>query len=152
PYAIAAASVVTGLLDDYARGWTEAYTDACQATALRHEQSSEMLDRRMACLESRRQEIGTLAGVLEHADARVAQRAATAVSDLAPIKGCNDAATLARQPPLPSDPRRRAELAALSSAVHQARAIQRFSSWKDRMRLLEPWLAVAPASGYQPAF
>ncbi|HWN69964.1 MAG TPA: serine/threonine-protein kinase, partial [Haliangium sp.] len=38
------------LLDRYADEWAAAHTDACEATAVRHEQSGEVLDQRMQCL------------------------------------------------------------------------------------------------------
>ena len=51
PYAPAAAERVVASLDDYADVWIAARTRACEATAVRQEQSQELLDRRMACLD-----------------------------------------------------------------------------------------------------
>ncbi len=42
---------VSRLLDDYGRRWTSMYTDACEATHVRGDQSAEVLDLRMTCLE-----------------------------------------------------------------------------------------------------
>ena len=44
---------VTKLLDDYAAKWAGLYRDACEATHVRGEQSEEVLDLRMGCLNER---------------------------------------------------------------------------------------------------
>ena len=44
---------VAGRLDDYTAAWVPQHGDACQATYLRGEQSPALLDRRMACLDTR---------------------------------------------------------------------------------------------------
>ena len=54
PYAPAVAERVTAGLGEYGEQWTLARTQACEATAIRQEQSQELLDRRMACLDERR--------------------------------------------------------------------------------------------------
>ncbi len=47
-------------LDRWAKRWTSAREDACKATHERSEQSSELLDQRMACLDRQALEIATL--------------------------------------------------------------------------------------------
>ena len=42
---------VRAALDEYGAAWTHMYTDACEATHLRGEQSDEVLDLRMGCLK-----------------------------------------------------------------------------------------------------
>jgi len=46
-------------LDGYALAWTKAHTSACEATA-QGEQSDQMLDRRMQCLDDRRRSLSAL--------------------------------------------------------------------------------------------
>jgi len=53
PYAARTIEAVVGALDDYALAWAQAYRDACEATHVRHEQTGDLLDKRMACLERR---------------------------------------------------------------------------------------------------
>src|SRR5262249_41195328 len=50
PDAANVATLVARSLDGYASAWIDRHTEACAATAIRHEQSPAMLDRRMACL------------------------------------------------------------------------------------------------------
>jgi tetratricopeptide (TPR) repeat protein len=95
PYAEHAFATVSAALDRYARDWTTAYTDACEATRLRGEQSEDMLDRRMACLEQRRMELDATADVLAHADRMVLENATHTAKSLAPVSDCGDLARLA---------------------------------------------------------
>src|SRR5262249_28249481 len=152
PYAAATAASVVRTLDEYGRDWAGEHTDACAATALRREQSAEMLDRRMACLESRRQELDALAETLGRADAKAAQRAAGAATALAPIEACRNVAALSKQPAVPSDPERRARLAELTATLQRVKVLRQLRKWRESMALEEPWLTVAPTLGYQPAF
>ena len=95
PYAEHAFTTVSEALDGYARDWAAAYTDACEATRLRGEQSEDMLDRRMTCLEQRRMELDATADVLAHADRTVVENATQAAKSLAPVSDCADLGRLA---------------------------------------------------------
>jgi hypothetical protein len=50
PWVAATGEAVERALDRYGREWVAMHDDACEATYLRHEQSAELLDLRMACL------------------------------------------------------------------------------------------------------
>src|SRR5262249_47536328 len=82
PNATAAAPAVGRAFDDYASVWADRHTEACVASAVRHEQSSEMLDRRMACLANHLKELDALAAVLSQADASIVGRAVGAANAL----------------------------------------------------------------------
>jgi eukaryotic-like serine/threonine-protein kinase len=75
-------------LDDYAETWVGVYTEVCEATAVHGRQSPEELDRRIACLDARLQELDALLEVLGEADKRVAERAAQAASALRSPAAC----------------------------------------------------------------
>ncbi|MBC7973595.1 MAG: serine/threonine protein kinase, partial [Myxococcales bacterium] len=65
-----------GVLDRYTRSWLAMRTEACEATAIRHEQSPALLDRRMQCLDRRLVELGALTALLRaRPDERVIDRA-----------------------------------------------------------------------------
>ncbi|MEZ4452662.1 MAG: serine/threonine-protein kinase, partial [Nannocystaceae bacterium] len=51
PYASKAWETSAKVVDRFAEGWVAMRTEACEATAIYHEQSTELLDRRMACLD-----------------------------------------------------------------------------------------------------
>src|SRR5262249_14263757 len=75
PYAEDAFAGASRALDDYARAWAGQHTDACEATRVRGEQSGELLDMRMQCLDTRREELAALADLYSHADADLVRRA-----------------------------------------------------------------------------
>ncbi len=82
-------------LDVWADAWVEAHVEACEATRRRGEQSEEMLDRRMACLDSRLHELRGLVGILVGADEQVVRNAIQAAGGLKRLQGCADLRTLA---------------------------------------------------------
>src|SRR5262249_40042222 len=81
PYAAATVREVGGVLAAYVASWTAMRRDACEATHVRHEQSDDLLDRRMRCLDGRRAALEALVGLLEKGG-DVLPRAAAAVHDL----------------------------------------------------------------------
>ena len=85
-------------LDGYALAWTKAHTRACEATA-QGEQSDQMLDRRMQCLDDRRRSLSALAQVLAEApDDGVVRNAPDAARALPAIDACDDLSRLASAP------------------------------------------------------
>ena len=61
-YAADAWSRVDALVQEDATAWASGYRDACEATSVRHEQSDDLLDRRMACLDTWRERLAALEG------------------------------------------------------------------------------------------
>ena len=122
PYAEHALGAVSAALDHYTEDWSAAYTDACEATRLRGEQSEDMLDRRMACLEQRRIELGAKVDVLERADRSSLEKAAQTAQSLAAVNDCADLARLASRI-MPPDPATRAEVERAWQELGQAKAL-----------------------------
>jgi serine/threonine-protein kinase len=77
-------------LDDYTQRWIQTHTDACEATAVRGEQSEAVMDLRMGCLYHARMELDAVVGVLSTADADVIQNAHRLVGDLRDLELCDD--------------------------------------------------------------
>ncbi|MEM8931830.1 MAG: tetratricopeptide repeat protein, partial [Acidobacteriota bacterium] len=78
-------------LDQRRDAWVERFAESCRATR-RGEQSEDLLDRRMACLEERRQELGWLLGEL--AGGTSADLASRALAALPALDRCDDRAAL----------------------------------------------------------
>jgi serine/threonine protein kinase/tetratricopeptide (TPR) repeat protein len=95
PYAEHAFGAVSSALDHYTEDWAAAYTVACEDTRVRGEQSEDMLDRRMACLEQRRLELGAKVDVFARADRSSLEKAAQAAASLARVSDCADRVRLA---------------------------------------------------------
>ena len=113
-YAEVTRAEVIRRLDAYARDWARMHTEACEATAVRHEQSAAVLDLRMQCLQHRRDALAAAVEVLVGADASVAEGAIGMVAELPGLGGCADVDALQAAVPPPDDP-------ALAEAVDEAR-------------------------------
>ena len=138
------------LLDDRASAWAAAYRDACEATRVHRAQSEAVLDLRLGCLETRRQELAALVRILEGADAALATRAPDAVQALPGLDGCANVVALSMPLPPPVDPAVRQAIARLSerqTAVTAEIAAGRFTSAMD---MLEPLIAEADQVQYAP--
>jgi len=117
-YAAGLAPRIDGRLDDYVSSWSNAYRDACLAHRS-GEQSDELFDLRMACLEARRQELGSLVKVLQEKNAEVVEHAVQATQALGPLEPCSDAKRLRSEAALvPSTP----EVARVRERLAAARA------------------------------
>ncbi len=98
--------------------------DACVATAVRHEQSADLLDRRMECLDARAAELANLIDVLsDHPDASVVEHAPDAARSLRSLTACADRESLLAGKPLPKSAAMRAQVAALSVLIDRADAL-----------------------------
>ena len=103
PYAEDAWNHTRGVLDAYAGDWAAMHTEACEST-LRNEQSSQMLDLRMACLDRVAVDLEVTVDILvEAADEGVTRRAHDVVAGLPPLSRCADLDALADgvEPPEP---------------------------------------------------
>jgi tRNA A-37 threonylcarbamoyl transferase component Bud32/tetratricopeptide (TPR) repeat protein len=150
PYAPAAAERVVASLDDYADEWIAARTRACEATAVRQEQSQELLDRRMACLDERRAGLRALVGVLVAADAAVVEKAVQVTSELPRLEPCSDSAYLQARVRPPDDPAAALRVEATRAQLSQARTLMLAGKFAGAGRLVEEALAAAATLGYGP--
>jgi serine/threonine-protein kinase len=111
-YAADTSHRVTEALDARAHAWLGMRVEACRATAERGTQSADLLDRRMACLDRRRDELAATVALLV-TDARASlPHAIDAATQLAPLDAC-DAAHVLGAPAAP---------AAQAGAIAKARA------------------------------
>ncbi|MEX1362799.1 MAG: serine/threonine-protein kinase [Nannocystaceae bacterium] len=109
-------------LRHYAERWTTSYRDACEATHLRHEQSTALLDRRMACLERRRSSLDATTSLLARADREAIARSIQAVAALPSIDECDDAERMMARFAAPSDPAVSERVLALGTRLAHASA------------------------------
>ncbi|MEO7733310.1 MAG: serine/threonine-protein kinase, partial [Kofleriaceae bacterium] len=75
-YAPASLTGTRRLLDDYTGAWTAMHRSACEATRVRREQSEDLLDLRMLCLDEHRKQLRALVEVFAVADAETVEHAA----------------------------------------------------------------------------
>jgi tetratricopeptide (TPR) repeat protein len=141
---------VSSLLDDYSKRWTGAYTDACEATHVRGDQSAEVLDLRMNCLEGLRGAFRALVDVLGDADSRTLLKAVAAATALAPIERCSDIAELRAVVPLPANAGARARVLELERQLAEVKALTDTGQWASARRKAGPLVDAARAVGYEP--
>jgi tetratricopeptide (TPR) repeat protein len=145
-----AAARVERTLDDYAKRWTGARTDACLATKTRGEQSEELLDLRMECYDDRLRELGAQARVLAHADAAALDRASQAAGTLTPLDGCADTAALRAPIRPPTDAGARDRVEAVRARLAEGRAKQRVGGYAEAKVIAAGAAQEASSLGYAP--
>lgn len=136
PYADQAASQLFVIVDGYMEGWRGAFVNACRATHVNNEQSLDLLDRRMVCLDSRRRQLDDLAELMRVADADVVRRSAQAAGALPDLAQCADRTALLSRHPLPSDPEDREEMEWLDGTVSRAQVLHDAGQYQEADRLL----------------
>jgi tetratricopeptide (TPR) repeat protein len=111
-----AAEQWTGLepaLDEYATRWVTVRREVCEAARVRGEDSEQTLERKIACLDSRRAALRTVTELLVETDRRIVEGAAAAIERLPPVEACADTSGLTATMQLPADPVRAAEATAI---------------------------------------
>ena len=141
---------VSRLLDDYGRRWTVMYTDACEATHVRGDQSAEVLDLRMTCLEGPRGSLKALTDVLSATDAAVLLEAVNAAQALPPLERCADVPALRSVVPPPADASTRSKVAVLRVDLADVKALTDTGQWPAALRKAGPLVDSARALGYEP--
>jgi tetratricopeptide (TPR) repeat protein len=137
PYAERTRDKVVLGLDDYAQRWVAARVDACIRTQ-RGEQSGELLDLRMTCLDERLQHLDALVGVLTEADPVVVGRAIQAVVGLPRLERCADVEALtADTPPQLEDAEVATQVAALDARLITARALEEAGKYTEGLALAD---------------
>jgi tetratricopeptide (TPR) repeat protein len=117
---------LAGMLDRYASAWVAMRTEACEATQVRGEQSAQLMDLRMHCLDRRASELSAMLTVLVQAsEPSVVEHALDAASGLDDVGTCADRASLIAAVPPPSDPRVRQRVAKLRARLDEAQALER---------------------------
>src|SRR5262249_1695273 len=132
PYAADARRSAEATLDTYARAWTDTRTDVCEATHVRGEQSAELLDTRMACLDDRLKELGALADVFLRADDDIVTNAVTASASLGSVASCKDVRLLA-EARAPIDPAKAARAKELRGRLADLKALYDAGKYKDAL-------------------
>ena len=94
---------VAQTIDGYAAEFSLVHREACEVTNVRGEQSAEVLDLRMVCLERRLHELDSLLDIYAEADATVVENAITAAHSLKGLDSCSAFRVLAVRKLEPED-------------------------------------------------
>ncbi|HMB52085.1 MAG TPA: serine/threonine-protein kinase, partial [Thermoanaerobaculia bacterium] len=149
PVADAAAALVGDRIDRFLASWQGSYAEACRATHVLGEQSDQLLDRRMLCLDARLAEVDALAGIFAAANPEIVLGAAESTHRLGDLERCADSEGLSRLPELPADPaaRRRVETATARLAEQRARQA---AGQPPETTVVEAVAETAREAGYLP--
>ena len=137
-------------LDDYGRRWAAMYTDACEATRVRGDQSEQVLDLRMSCLQGSRDAMRATCDVLARADSSTLAHAVDAVQGLPSFERCGDIPALRAVVPPPTDRAQRAQVDALQTRLADLKALFATGQWAAARAQALPLVSEARQVGYQP--
>ncbi len=137
-------------LDAYAAAWVAAHGEACAASRVRGEQSGELMDLRMACLQERLAGLRALTSELSHADGHVVELSFQAVEGLPALAACADVRALRAPAALPADPAARQGIEAVRERIAEARAIGRATTPRDGLTKLDEATQAAQTLRFGP--
>jgi tetratricopeptide (TPR) repeat protein len=150
PYAQESFATTARVLDSYAGQWKAMHIDACLATRVRGEQSEDLLDLRMSCLDQAHDELKALTDLFTSADAKTVQRAAQAAYSLADLSQCANTAALKAPIPPPRDPQARGAVEKLRTRLAQVYALRDAGKFQEGLRAIAPMHSDARALAYPP--
>ena len=136
-------------LTSYAQSWAKMYKETCEATQVRHEQSADVLDLRMSCLQER---LGAarLTNVFNDANGDVVENAVNATNALATLDRCADVPLLRAVIRPPEDAATREKVANLRRRLADLKAQFDAGQWKEALKNAPKLVAEARVVGYQP--
>jgi tetratricopeptide (TPR) repeat protein len=140
----------SAVLDRYAADWIAAHTDACAATAVRHEQSEEVLDQRMQCLARRRRSLRVLVGELGRIDAASMEHAIDAAGRLPLIASCSDAEYLSSRVEPPVEPAVVRAVEDVDAALTRAEQLQDLGRFEEGLAVAQDAFQRASLVAYRP--
>ena len=126
------------------------YQDACEATNLRGEQSTEVLDLRMSCLRDRWNELRALSDVLVEGHVVVVSNAVAAATALTPIERCADVMSANASVAAPSDQATREKVDALKDRLVAVKALHDAGRYSRALEATREVVAEARGTGYRP--
>jgi len=148
-YAADVYATVASALSSYADSWAKMRREACIATT-RREQSTEVMDLRMNCLDERLGRLRALTDVFASASGEVVENAVGAVNALGSLDRCADVALLRSILRPPEDPTTKARVAQLHDRLAAVKASVDAGHLRQAIKDAPPLVEDARAVGYKP--
>jgi serine/threonine protein kinase/tetratricopeptide (TPR) repeat protein len=136
-------------LTAYAQRWADMRKETCEATEVRKEQSADVLDLRMACLDERLGGLRALTDVFVEANGEVVENAVGAANALASLERCADVPLLRAVVRPPEDAATRARVDELRQRVAELKARFDAGRWKEALRDAPNLVSETRSAGYQ---
>jgi tetratricopeptide (TPR) repeat protein len=137
-------------LDDYAKGWAEARTQACNESEVEGVRTRESAEFARSCLDERRTTLAEYTKILGGIEANRVSTSLTTLARLEPPATCLDPHTLARRIPAPDEPQTRARVEALREQLARIDALVQMRMLDDADREATSAYAEAQALGWPP--
>ncbi len=114
----------------FVQGWLSVRTQACAATHIHAQQSTELLDRRLACLNRRLSDAQIAVQLFQTADAEIVTKALDTTSNLLRLDDCSNLEALLGRPAVPNSP----EVTAVQQELARAVALQASGKFSEALR------------------
>ncbi len=137
------------LVDAYAENWVDMHTEACTATQVHGEQSARMLDLRMACLDTRLDELQAFGELLSAGAPKVIESSSRVAAGLTSLAGCADRQTLGKLEP-PARAATRRAVARIRSDLAAARVQEKSGNYALSLEMAKAAVHAAEELGYRP--
>ncbi|HEX3901501.1 MAG TPA: serine/threonine-protein kinase [Polyangia bacterium] len=149
-YANEVYATVNRILTGYSQSWAKMYREACEATSERGEQSPEVLDLRMTCLQERLGGLRALTDLFSEANGEVVENAVGAANNLGSLDRCADVPLLRSVLRPPEDPETRARVAEIRHQLAGEKALFDAGRYHDGLKSAPRLVEQARTLGYQP--
>ena len=140
-------------LEAWGESFRGGYLDACEASRVRQEQSAEVMDARMRCLDERLREVDAWLTVMEHADEKALENSSRVAASLPPPASCANLAWVTARSGPPVEPAAAKTWARFQQALIEVKALRRAGRITDSSKALDALGAEvesAPASVRAP--
>jgi tetratricopeptide (TPR) repeat protein/predicted Ser/Thr protein kinase len=138
------------VLEDYSRQWLTLREDVCQSTWIHREQTPELLDLEIECLDQHLQSMASLLEVLARDPAATVDRAVLGALALPSMEVCLNADLVRSRVPLPENPEVRSRVDAARKAISEARALYDTGEYARGWEVLEPLDQSIRSIDYKP--
>ena len=149
-YASEVYATVNRILSGYSQSWAKMYREACEATNARGEQSAEVLDLRMTCLQERLGGLRALTDLFSDANGQVVENAVSAANNLGSLDRCADVPLLRSVVRPPEDPKTRARVGELRQQLAGLKALYDSGRYHEGLKDAPGRIEEVRALGYQP--
>ena len=137
-------------IDAYGEAWVQMHQEACEATHLRGEQSTRLLELRNNCLQERLDEVDALAELLSEPTRGTVTRSAHAAHALSPLSACADSEALAAAVDPPEGEDAKAAVAQLRRELARIKVSGTLGLHDRALQLADAAYQEAQTLGYQP--
>ncbi len=142
---------VTEHLDSYMHNWLAMHNEACAATSIHGEQTEQILQLRMTCLQRKLNQVSSLTHLFANSsDTQTVEKATEAVRKLGSLSLCANVEALSLTYPLPDDPATQEAIEQLQKQAAKAEALSYMGRFSESETIAQKVHAKAVELAYMP--